>query len=150
MKKLIIAGITVIACVALCAAVWPRNAEAGDLPPETVKTAVSTEIEAQSEEISEIILSDNSSALGIEAVAENEPPKTEVTSEEKTESPAPRTISKSESVSTEPKSGEITVIDGNRCMWVPGFGWIEDNGRGNVGIVAEDMYENGNKIGSMD
>jgi len=26
---------------------------------------------------------------------------------------------------------------------------MEDNGGGNIGTVAEDMYENGNKIGSM-
>ncbi|OPY56599.1 MAG: hypothetical protein A4E55_02010 [Pelotomaculum sp. PtaU1.Bin035] len=33
MKKQMITGIAVIACVALCAAVWPRSAEVGDLPP---------------------------------------------------------------------------------------------------------------------
>lgn len=31
MKKQIIAGISAIACVTLCAAVWPQNAEVGDL-----------------------------------------------------------------------------------------------------------------------
>jgi hypothetical protein len=30
------------------------------------------------------------------------------------------------------------------------FAWIEDNSGGNVGTVAEDMYENGHKIGIMD
>lgn len=49
-----------------------------------------------------------------------------------------------------PAPGSKAVIDGKPSVWIPGFGWIEDNGRGNVGTVAEDMYENGNKIGSMD
>lgn len=33
---------------------------------------------------------------------------------------------------------------------VPGFGWVEDNGGGVSQETIEDMYENGNKIGSMD
>ncbi|HBB28098.1 MAG TPA: hypothetical protein DC000_02420 [Clostridiales bacterium] len=33
--------------------------------------------------------------------------------------------------------------------YLPGFGWIENSGE-NQGTVAEDMYENGNKIGNMD
>lgn len=35
-------------------------------------------------------------------------------------------------------------------IYVPGFGWIEDNGGGGSGTTADDMYENGNKIGIMD
>lgn len=31
---------------------------------------------------------------------------------------------------------------------MPGFGWIDDVGEGQ-GTTAEDMYENGNKIGNM-
>lgn len=49
-----------------------------------------------------------------------------------------------------PAPGAKAVIDGKPSVWIPGFGWIEDNGGGNIGTVAEDMYENGNKIGSMD
>ncbi|WP_097015334.1 DUF6550 family protein [Anaerocolumna aminovalerica] len=45
-----------------------------------------------------------------------------------------------------PKSGDKK--DGK--IYVPGFGWIEDNGGGGSGTTAMDMYENGNKIGSMD
>lgn len=45
-----------------------------------------------------------------------------------------------------PKSGDKK--DGK--IYVPGFGWIEDNGGGGSGTTAEDMYENGNKIGNMD
>lgn len=35
-------------------------------------------------------------------------------------------------------------------IYVPGFGWVEDNGGGVSQETIEDMYENGNKIGSMD
>lgn len=47
---------------------------------------------------------------------------------------------------SEPKSGDKK--DGK--IYVPGFGWIEDNGGGGSGTTAKDMYENGNKIGNMD
>jgi len=67
-----------------------------------------------------------------------------------TSAPAPKPAVPSAPPSSDPKPGTIAVIDGNRCMWIPGFGWIEDNGGGNAGTVAEDMYENGHKIGIMD
>ncbi len=49
-----------------------------------------------------------------------------------------------------PAPGSKAVIDGIPSVWIPGFGWIEDNGGEYVGIVAEDMYEDGHKIGIMD
>ena len=185
MKKQIIAGITVIACVALCAAVWPRNTEVGDLPAEPVKTAVTAEIEARSEEMPQILISADIPTPVAEAVTESEPPIAEITAEEKTE-PAVMPVSQSAPVSTEPKPGDRTVIYGKPHIWIPGFGWIVDEGGGSVrtivgnpgnqltgnkvgilgsptvgsdgdinkqvgimgdGTVAEDMYENGHKIG---
>lgn len=53
---------------------------------------------------------------------------------------------KSEAPSTAPKDGDRK--DG--MIYIEGFGWIVDEGGGGSGIVAEDMYENGNKIGIMD
>lgn len=35
-------------------------------------------------------------------------------------------------------------------IYIPGFGWVENQGGGATGTTAGDMYENGNKIGSMD
>ena len=35
-------------------------------------------------------------------------------------------------------------------IYVPGFGWVTDNGGGGSGSTASDMYENGNKVGQMD
>jgi hypothetical protein len=194
MKKQIITGILITACVALCAAVWPRSTEVEELPAEPVKTAINAEIEARSEETPEILLSAVTLARKPEPVVENEPTETEITTEEKTETvlpvePMSRAISKSSPVSSEPKPGTIAVIGGVKSIWVPGFGWIKDEGGGSVaipvygegdidkqvgvmgggtmvgnpddeltgnkvgimgnGTVAEDMYENGHKIGIM-
>jgi outer membrane biosynthesis protein TonB len=44
----------------------------------------------------------------------------------------------------EPQGGDTN----NGKIYVPGFGWIDDVGEGQ-GTTAEDMYENGNKIGNM-
>lgn len=46
----------------------------------------------------------------------------------------------------EPQAGDTQ----NGQIYIPGFGWVEDHGGGSSGTVAEDMYENGNKIGIMD
>lgn len=44
-----------------------------------------------------------------------------------------------------PRNGEIR--DGK--IYVIGFGWVDYNGGGTSGTQADDMYENGNKIGNM-
>jgi hypothetical protein len=63
MKKQIIAGIVVIACVALYIAVWPRSAEVGDLSAETVKPAVTDESAARPKEMTQIFLSADTNIL---------------------------------------------------------------------------------------
>lgn len=45
-----------------------------------------------------------------------------------------------------PQNG--TIQDGK--IYILGFGWVDYNGGGTEGIYAEDMYENGNKIGIME
>lgn len=156
MKKQIPAGIAVIACIAVCAALLPRSAEVGDLPAEPVKTAVTVEIEARSEETPRILLSDDTLAPEVEAVAEREPLKTGITAEEKTDlapsaEPTSRAISKSTPASTEPKPGTIAVIDGVKSMWIPGFGWIKDEGGGAQGTMVGSPGDEltGNKVGQM-
>ena len=46
----------------------------------------------------------------------------------------------------EPQAGDTP----NGQIYVPGFGWVENNGGGGSGTTLNDMYENGNKIGIMD
>lgn len=65
-----------------------------------------------------------------------------------TPTPAP---SKSTTITKvcEPKMGDTRTVDGQKQVYFLGFGWIDDNDEPNECIYAEDMYENGNKIGSM-
>lgn len=45
-----------------------------------------------------------------------------------------------------PQQGEIK--DGK--IYIEGFGWVDYEGGGSTSIPADDMYENGNKVGIMD
>jgi len=107
MKKRITIGIGIIACVALCAAVWPLSAEVGDLPAEPEKAAVTAECAARSEETQQILLYADTHTPESELVAKSEPAETEIMAEEKTEpmppvEPAPRALSKSAPVFAAP------------------------------------------------
>jgi hypothetical protein len=153
-KKKTIAGVAFAACVVLCAAVWPWSAEVEDLSAEPVKTAVSAEIEARSEEISQILFSADASALETKAISKNEPQIIEVTTEKETAPPTAPTsyaVSKSAPTSTEPKPGARSVIDGKLHVWIPGFGWVVDEGGGSVGTMVGNPGDKltGNKVGIM-
>ena len=78
-----------------------------------------------------------------EAPKETPKPQGETTNPSKapTYKPEDTTVSKS----AEPKGGDT---NGQGQIYVPGFGWVDNSGE-NVGTTAEDMYENGNKIGEM-
>ena len=155
MKKQIITGIGIIICVALCATMWPRSAEVEDLSAELVKTAVTAKIESRSEETPKILISVDTGASETEAIADSEQLDTEITTEEKTEltqaEPAPRAVSKPAPVSAEPKPGDRAVIDGKPHIWIPGFGWIKDEGGGSVGTTVGNPGDEltGNKVGQM-
>lgn len=72
--------------------------------------------------------------------------KTSGTDKKPTVTGKPNTAAKDSTTSkTEPKSGEKK--DGK--IYVPGFGWVKDNGGGTEVKPVDDMYENGNKIGEM-
>lgn len=49
----------------------------------------------------------------------------------------------------EPQMGDTRTVNGQKQVYFLGVGWIEENDEPNQGFYAEDMYENGNKIGSM-
>lgn len=191
MKKKIIAGLAVVVCVALCAAVWPRSAVVEELPAESVKATVNAGIEARSEETSTIFISDDIPVPEITDIAESEPQITEITAEKETEKPAPAQTAdqvKPAASYCEPHNGDVRVVSGEKQIYLLGFGWIKDEGGGSVGTmvgspgdqltghkvgimgngtvgsdgdinkqigtmgggtVAEDMYENGHKIGIM-
>jgi hypothetical protein len=173
LKKQIIAGIAFIACVALCATVWPPSAGDGDLPAVPVKTAVSAEIEVRSSETSYIFFSADAPAPETEPVSESNLELTGITAEKEEEKPASAKTSQSvkqSPTSSEPHNGDVSFVDGEKQIYLLGFGWIKDEGGGSVGTmvgnpgdqltgrkvgimgggtITEDMYENGHKIGIM-
>lgn len=170
MRNQIIAGIGIIACVALCATVLPRSAEVEDFA-EPIKNAVSAEMEARSEETPLIFISEDVPKPETEVIAEDEPEdiaeavaesglkETIITAEEKTEkaepmptaAQKPQAVSKSAPASAEPKSADRTVIDGKPHIWIPGFGWIADEGGGSVGTMVGNPGDQltGHKLGIM-
>ncbi len=154
MKKQIIAVITVAACVALCASVWPRSAEVESLPAEPVKTAVNAEIEARSSETPHIFISEGMPVLESKPIAESNSMKTEIMAEKETEKQA--TMQTAQSVkpttsSSEPYNGDVRFIDGEKQIYLLVFGWIKDEGGGSVGTMVGNPNDQltGHKVGIM-
>jgi len=168
-KKLLAAALAIAACAALWGAVCPRNAS--DVKVPAADQVTSTAATAQEEHTGAIPLSaaekehapaeETNPPLPTEApepapvMAETQPPaaplKETATPEVKpAQAPQPAQSPQPEQPqpSAVPAPGERSAAGGRAQVWVPGFGWVEDGG-GNVCTYAEDLYENGNKIGSM-
>ena len=164
MKKRIIIATTFAACLALCAAVWPQteNVERTLAPSETtaVTTPRPTLPEAEKPvlpvvtEKKETEMPEDESALEV-ATEELPIPVPEIEDEAEAEQEyVPPTQTDSipvQPTQPEPKSAPEPIANDNvlaDMVYVPGFGWIESQGPNHV-EYAEDMYENGNKIGTM-
>jgi hypothetical protein len=152
MKKHIITGMVIIASAALCATVWPRSIGDGKVSVELVKPAVITEIETSPEGTLPIFLSDDIYAPEPKGAEVSESAETEVkTTEEKTET-TPATPTKTEASvmpSSDPKPGTVSVINGEQYMWVPGFGWIKDEGGGSIAIPVDGEGDINKQVGVM-
>lgn len=150
MKKRIIIAAAITASFALWAAVWPQTAVDKETPTLTPTPAViasqaplpeppepATPLTTEMEEVAgmrgESILEE----------ADEQPP-----------APIPAPTAENQTVPPpEPPASlepEIETIGDNSAdmVYVSGFGWIESQGP-NQATYAEDMYENGNKIGIM-
>lgn len=175
-KKLLVAALAIAACAALWGAVCPQNTSDGKVPAADQVT--STAAAAQEEHTGAIPLSaaeeeyapaeETNPPLPTEAPvpppAPTEPqspaapPKETAMPEVKpAQAPEPTTAApqpaqnpqpEQPQSSADPAPGERSAAGGRAQVWVPGFGWVEDGGE-NVCTYAEDLYENGNKIGSM-
>ena len=164
MKKKIIIAATFTACLALCAAVWPQTEVVEKTPAPSEATAVT----APKATIAEL-------KTEVETVRPTEKEKTEIPQQEQIHEaapepkpvpaempPSPEVQPKPEKEpvteaahepypeqTTEPPVAQTTIEPPSGDMvYVEGFGWIESQGP-NHGEYAEDMYENGNKIGTM-
>jgi hypothetical protein len=152
MKKLFLTSIIITVCVALYAAVWPQSAGDGKVPGGPAKSSVSAEIETKPEETPSIIFSTDNHASESEIVAESALPKIDITSiEEKTEpTPPPKLALMQTAVpSSDPKPSMIAIVDGEQCMWIPGFGWVKDEGGGSIGIPVDGEGDINKQIGVM-
>lgn len=162
MKNRIIIAAIFTACLALCAAVWPQAETIEEIPalPETpaVTTPRPTLPEAEKPVLPVVTEKKESempeAELAPEVATEELPiPAPEIEkqfeAEQKTAppmqtEPAPVHPTQSESA-PEPIANDNELAD---MVYVPGFGWIRSEGPNHV-EYAEDMYENGNKIGIM-
>ena len=164
MKRRFIVTTAITACLALCAAVWPQ-AETVEKTPAPSETAAVTTPRPTLPEPEELILPEitEKQESGMpeaesapEVATEELPiPAQEIEDEAETEQEyAPPTQTDSipvQPTQPEPKSAPEPIANDNELadmVYVPGFGWIESQGPNHV-EYAEDMYENGNKIGIM-
>ena len=162
MKRRFIVTTAFTACLALCAAVWPQTEKVGETPTPSETTAViapqPTLPEAEKPVLPVVTEKQESGMPEAEsapevAAKELPTPAPEIEDEAETEQksapptqtePAPVHPTQSESA-PEPIANDNELAD---MVYVPGFGWIESQGPNQV-EYAEDMYENGNKIGIM-
>ena len=163
MKKIIMATV-IAACIALCAAVWPQSKAAEETPAPIPTTAVCTP---------EATIAEPKMEVETTSLAEKEKeavPPIEAPTEIPTElEPAPIEIPAAPLVQPTPEpemppdaapepvpqptpepptAQKPTESQTGDMVYVPGFGWVENQGP-NHGEYAADMYENGNKIGIM-
>lgn len=158
MKKRIIATVS-IACLALCTAVWtqtgtvaktptPFQANAASASEPTVEDAASeAEITLPAEEEKIDIPQPQAEPIR-EVIHEPEPVPEEIPAATEVK-PTPAPGSAPTPVLTPASSQTVTDPKPGDMVYVPGFGWLECQGEGTV-ICDDMMYENGNKVGSMD
>ena len=153
MKKRIITVTAFAACLALCAAVWPQKQPVGETPaPSTPAAVIATQPEVpKMPEMKEVISPEDEKAeatlpkLGEEADIAPEPPPAQMPPA--SEVPVPPEQDATPPQEPEPALASPDSVPDN-MVYVPGFGWIESQ-EPNHAEYAEDMYENGNKIGIM-
>ena len=155
MKKFIMPTV-IAACLALCAAVWPQTEAVKETPAQTTATTVSAQKATVAEPKTEVETAPLAEEEKVE-ITKQEPPQ-EISAETKPtpietpiapevhQTPEPEPILEPTPESS-PTQTPATPPSGG-MVYVPGFGWLESQGPNHV-EYAEDMYENGNKIGIM-
>ena len=169
MKKLIVATV-IAACLILSTAMWPQTVPAEEVPstppspdhaatqPEALEAPEVEELIAPEEEKIVVLPLETVHDIIIEPDLTPDPmptiPETLVIAESE---PEPADVPVASGIQPTPKPQSTpapapsqTVIDPRPgdMVYVPGFGWLESQGPGEV-IHDESIYENGNKIGVM-
>ena len=164
MKRRFIVTTAFTACLALCAAVWPQTEKVGKTPAPSETAAVTAPqptLQGAEKPVLPVVTEKKETEMpeaesAPEVAAEELPiPVPEIEDEAETEQEyVPPTQTDSipvQPTQPEPKSALEPKANDNELadmVYVPGFGWIENQGPNHV-EYAEDMYENGNKIGTM-
>ena len=146
MKKRIITTVAFAAYLALCAAVWPQNEPAVETPAlPTPAAVIATQPKIPKKpECVEFTMPEEEKA----DVTEPEQVEAVALAPEPTQTPTPPEKEKTAEPKQEPEAISASPDSIFNMVYVPGFGWLESQGPNHV-EYAEDMYENGNKIGIM-
>lgn len=166
MKKKIIVTAAITTCLALCAAVWPQSETVEETPLPSKTTAVTAPqptlpgeeelvlpVIAEKKEIEMPEAESAPEAATEEPLAPTPEIKKQTEAEQEFAPPTQTDCAPVHPTQSEPEplpEPEPMVNDNGSAdmVYVPGFGWIESEGPNHV-EYAEDMYENGNKIGIM-
>ena len=164
MKRRFIVTTAITACLALCAAVWPQT-EKVEKPPTPSETANMTTPQPTLPEAEKPVLPVVTEKKETEMPETKSAPETtteelpvpapeiedEPVAEQKSAPPTQTDPTPVQPAQLEPKTAPESIANDNELadmVYVPGFGWIRSEGPNHV-EYAEDMYENGNKIGIM-
>ena len=160
MKKFIMATV-IAACIALCAAVWPQSKVVKETPVPPPTPAVCATEAAVAELKTEVQTTSTSekekeavppTKAPLEIFAEPELAPGEIpTAHQEHPTPEPEMASEATPKPAPEPTHKLPTVQPTQMGnmgYVEGFGWIESQGPNRVEYAA-DMYENGNKIGSM-
>ena len=160
MKKRIIIAAAFTACLALCAAVSSQSTTVEKTPTPDPKPTVtaSQPMLPEPEKLGMTVITEKETAKASETepapeVTADEPPVSVPETERQPEAeqePMSPTKPEQDPALAPPTEPELEVSNNSSedMVYVPGFNWIESQGPNHV-EYAEDMYENGNKIGIM-
>ena len=152
MKKFVIATM-IAAGVALCAAVWPHNNAAEQIPIPAAETAVSAKeaTVAEIEKPAALAEKEKETIRRQESPQEEQPePETgsiEIPTVSELQPTTGQTSTKNSVPEHTPPQVPKELQPGDK-VYVAGFGWVEYEGPNHCEDGA-DIYENGNKIGIM-
>jgi hypothetical protein len=145
MKKALAILALIAACGALCAPVWPRSGADEKVPTQSTITESFRPTTAVSETLPRKENKNTVDGQDDAACAVIEPTATVKEAALQTAAPEPPPTPRPTEASVPIKPADTTA---QADAYVPGFGWVESSGE-NTAVRDEDIYENGNKIGSM-
>ena len=156
-KRRIIAG-TVLAATSLCWALWGGTAKVDTAPAAAAESAASAPCAPQTlptEPINNIVIEEPvTESETIPVAGSVASPAQETPMGVPTSTPAEEAIAEQPAAIPEPAPAEGPTIQStaeapqDSMVYVPGFGYLKSKDPGEWS-VSENMYENGNKVGSM-